>query len=104
MSMSDQALTNIEMIMGSVDEHDKVLAVDIAFSTLSDEDRHQFVRRLLGDYYICMEGTRLIVDGGSSDLYVVARSEQSPCENCNEEFVPLGQELCEHCGFAGEDN
>ena len=55
------------------------------------------VRRLLGDYYVCLEGTRLIIDGESSDLYLVSKSEVAPCENCHEEFVPHGQDFCEHC-------
>jgi len=49
MSMRDQALTNIEITMDSVDHRDKVLAVDIAFGTLDDEQRREFVRRLVDE-------------------------------------------------------
>ena len=61
------------------------------------------VERLLRGYYICLEGTRLIIDGEASDLYLVDKSQFAPCENCHEEFVPLGQEFCEHCDDK-EDN
>jgi|DEB0MinimDraft_3_1074331.scaffolds.fasta_scaffold13958_3 hypothetical protein len=55
------------------------------------------VERLLRGYYICLEGTRLIIDGEASDLYLVDKSQFARCEYCHEEFVPLGQEFCEHC-------
>ena len=54
MSMRDQALTNIEITMDSVDHRDKVLAVDIAFGTLDDEQRREFVRRI-SDGWTCAE-------------------------------------------------
>ena len=61
------------------------------------------VNRLLRGYYICLEGTRLIIDGESSDLYFVSKSEFAPCENCHEEFAPVGQEFCEYCDDREDD-
>ena len=68
-----------------------------AMLALDDWDRRRALLALLNHYYICMEGTRLIIDGEASDLYLVDKSQFVRCENCHEEFVPLGQEVCEHC-------
>ena len=90
MSMRDQALTNLEITMDSVDHRDKVLAVDIAFGTLDDEQRREFVRRLVDGCYVYHEECQprewtcdgcldLVPDGAG--YYV---NDMRVCEGCAE--------------------
>lgn len=93
MSMRDQALTNIEIVMDNVDHRDKVLAVDIAFGALSDEDRHQFVRRLVDGCYVYHSGTGLLLH--MMDCQLLPMDEYCECEACGEPF--RYDEPCERC-------
>lgn len=86
--------------MEVVDAREKAINDMLA---LDDWDRRRALGRLLSGYYVCLEGTRLIIDGESSDLYFVSKSEFAPCENCHEEFAPVGQEFCEYCDDREDD-
>jgi len=100
---SEQALNAIEPWVADLSYNDKSIVLGLIFETLDEWERRRELGRFIEGYYVCLEGVRLIIDGEASDLYLVDKSQFAPCENCHEEFVPLGQEFCEHCDDK-EDN
>jgi hypothetical protein len=94
---SEQALNVIEPWVADLSYGDKSVVIGLIFETLDEWERRRELGRLIEGYYICAEGTRLVLDGESSDLYFVTKDKFAPCDNCHEEFVPHGQDLCEHC-------
>ena len=94
---SEQALNAIEPWLADLSYNDKSIVLGLIFETLDEWERRRELGCLIEGYYICLEGTRLIIDGEASGLYLVDKSQFVRCEYCHEEFVPLGQEVCEHC-------
>ena len=94
---SEQALNVIEPWVADLSYGDKSVVLGLIFETLDEWERRRELLRLIEGYYVCLEGTRLIIDGEASDMYLVSKSEVAPCENCHEEFTPIGQDFCEHC-------